>query len=81
MLDNAIHYLDRLQDAVVDIRCSAMADEIDETIASISIESCLAPLVEPVEFERVWHRHNLEVIVAQSIFAFDAAIALRGAQA
>jgi len=77
VFDNAIHYLDRLQDAVVRIRADAMPLEADDRIASIRIEACLAPQVEPVAFEREWHQHNLEVIVAQSIFALDTAIASR----
>jgi cyclase len=81
VLDNAIHYLDRLRDAVVRIRSRGRVEEIGERIASIPLESCLAPLVEPVEFERVWHRHNLDVIASQSIFEFDAAIVTRRGQA
>lgn len=77
VLDNALHYLDRLRDAVVRIRADASPQEADERIASIRIEACLAPRVEPAAFERQWHQHNLEVIVAQSVFAFDAAIASR----
>lgn len=76
-LDNAIHYLDRLQDAVVRIRASAAPQQVDDRIAAIPIEACLAPRVEPAAFEREWHRHNLEAIVAQSIFALDTAIAPR----
>jgi cyclase len=79
VLDNAIHYLDRLRDAVVGIRADASPQEADERIASIQIEACLAPRVEPAAFERQWHQHNLEVIVAQSVFAFDTAIASRSA--
>jgi cyclase len=76
-LDNAIHYLDRLQDAVVRIRANATVQEADDRIASIAIETCLAPRVEPVAFEREWHQHNLEVIVAQSTFSLDTAVASR----
>lgn len=76
-LDNAIHYLDRLQDAVIRIRAHATPQQVDDRIAAIPIESCLAPRVEPAAFEREWHQHNLEVIVAQSVFAFDTAMASR----
>jgi glyoxylase-like metal-dependent hydrolase (beta-lactamase superfamily II) len=76
-LDNAIHYLDRLQDAVVRIRADAARQEVDERIASIRIEACVAPQVEPAPFEREWHQHNLEVIVAQSTFSLDTAVASR----
>src|SRR5690606_28916763 len=64
VLDNAIHYLDRLQDAVIRIRVDARPEETDDRLAAISIEACLAPRVEPASFEGEWHRHNLEVIVA-----------------
>jgi glyoxylase-like metal-dependent hydrolase (beta-lactamase superfamily II) len=73
-LDNAVHYLDRLEDAVVRIRANATPQEADGRIASIPIDACLAPQIEPSGFEREWHRRNLEVIVAQSIFALDTAI-------
>jgi cyclase len=75
VFDNAIHYLNRLQDAVVRIRASGSPQEADDRIASIGIEACLAPQVEPAAFEREWHQHNLEVIVAQSIFALETTIA------
>ena len=81
VFDNAIHYLDRLQDAVVRIRGNVSSQEADDRIASIRIEACLAPQVEPASFEREWHQHNLEVIVSQSIFALDTAIATRVGQA
>lgn len=80
-LDNAIHYLDRLRDAVVRIRTDATSQEADKNIGAIPIEACLAPQVEPVAFERQWHRHNLDVIVAQSIFALDAALASQAGKA
>jgi cyclase len=80
-LDNAIHYLDRLKDSVVRIRSDAAMRETDRRIASIAIEDCLAPGVEPTGFEREWHQRNLDVIVAQSIFALDAAIAARAGRA
>jgi cyclase len=77
VLDNAIHYLDRLQDVVVRIRSEAPAQETAERIGAIRIGECLAESVEPTAFEREWHQHNLEIIVAQSIFSFEAAIASR----
>jgi cyclase len=77
VLDNAIHYLDQLRDAVIHIRSNAHAQEVDERIGSIRIEACLAPRVEPVAFEREWHQRNLEVIVAQSTFSFDTALTSR----
>jgi cyclase len=76
-LDNAVRYLDRLRDAVIRIRAHAAPHEVEERVASIRIEECLAPQIEPTAFEREWHRRNLEVIVAQSTFALDTAIAAR----
>ena len=81
VLDNAIHYLDRLRQAVVRIRTGEAADQVDPCIDAIAIEDCLAPGIEPSGFEREWHRHNLAAVIAQSVFAFDAALALRGARA
>ena len=77
VLDNALHYLARLQDAVVRIRTQAPAAEVPARIAAIRIEDCLAPQVVPSAFERHWHGNNLDAIVAQSIFALDAALASR----
>ncbi|HEU0306969.1 MAG TPA: hypothetical protein VFR30_08370, partial [Lysobacter sp.] len=81
VLDNAIHYLDRLQEAVIRIRVEAPLQEAEDRIAAIPIEACLAAGVAPVGFEREWHQHNLEVIVAQSVFALDTAIASRAGRA
>lgn len=71
-LDHAIYYLDRLQEAVVRIRVNEPLHEAADRIASIPIEACVAPLVEPAPFEREWHQNNLKVIVEQSVFALDA---------
>lgn len=81
VFDNAIHYLDSLRDTVIGIRSDASSHTVDERIAAIPIETCVAPLVEPAAFEREWHRHNLDAIVAQSIFALDTAIAARAVHA
>lgn len=80
-LDHAIHYLDRLQHTVVRLRIDETAREADDRIAAIAIEACLAPGVEPTGFEREWHRRNLDVIVAQSVFALDAALAPQAVRA
>ncbi len=77
VLDNALHYLGQLREAVVRIRTRTLSPDSDIGIAAIRIEDCLAPHVEPTPFEREWHRRNLDVIVAQSIFALDAALASR----
>lgn len=80
VLDHALHYLERLEATVVGIRLDA-PHEADARIAAIGIEDCVAPGVSPVAFEREWHQRNLEAIVAQSVFALDAAIALRRTRA
>ncbi|HEV8694080.1 MAG TPA: MBL fold metallo-hydrolase, partial [Lysobacter sp.] len=51
VLDNAIHYLDRLQALVIGIRAEETPQAADERIALIPIEACLAPGVEPAAFE------------------------------
>lgn len=78
VLDNAIHYLDRLQETVVRIRVDEPSDEVNDRIASIPIESCVASTVEPAAFERQWHLNNLKVIVEQSVFALDALVSRAG---
>ncbi|WP_250064162.1 MBL fold metallo-hydrolase [Stenotrophomonas mori] len=77
VLDNALHYLDRLQLAVLRIRIDVAMPDVNGHIAAIAIEDCLAPGIEPSAFEREWHQHNLEAIVAQSTFSLDAALAVR----
>ncbi|WP_081930537.1 MBL fold metallo-hydrolase [Lysobacter antibioticus] len=77
VLDNAIHYLDRLRDQVIRIRNEAAGQDIGQRLAAIAIEACLAPQVEPTPFERDWHQRSLEVIVAQSVFELDTAMASR----
>jgi cyclase len=77
VLDNALHYLDRLQDLVVHIRAQAPTRETAARIAAIRLEDCLAPDVQPTAFERTWHGHNLDAIVAQSTFALEASLASR----
>ena len=47
VLDNAVHYLDRLREAVVSIRTNALGPQANERIAAISIEACVAPQVGP----------------------------------
>jgi len=80
VLDNATHYLDELKNTVMRLRAELAPQVVDEHIASIRIETCLAPNVQPMAFEREWHQRNLEVIVEQSIFALDTALAARGSR-
>lgn len=75
VLDNALHYLARIQDAVVRVRTQARSPNVAAGIAAIGIGDCLAPQVVPSAFERQWHANNLEAIIAQSIFALDASLA------
>jgi glyoxylase-like metal-dependent hydrolase (beta-lactamase superfamily II) len=77
VLDNALHYLDRLKGAVMAIRADAGAQSGNTSIASIAIEACLAPGVVPSDFEREWHQRNLEAVASQSIFELDAAVLRR----
>lgn len=77
VLDNALHYLRRMQDIVVDIRLNATQVEMARLISNIRLEDCVARGVVPTAFEREWHGHNLDVIDTQSIFALDAVLAAR----
>jgi len=77
VLDNAMHYLDRLRDRVIRIRNEAAGQDIEQRIAALAIEACLAPQVEATPFERDWHQRNLQVVVAQAVFELDAAMASR----
>lgn len=77
-LDNALHYLRQLREAVVRIRLHTPALEHERGIQAIRIQDCVAPGVEPSDFEREWHGQNLDVIVKQDVFALDAALAARG---
>ncbi|QII29167.1 MBL fold metallo-hydrolase [Stenotrophomonas maltophilia] len=77
VLGNALHYLRRIQEIVVDIRLRAAPAEATPLIATIRLEECIASGVTPTAFEREWHGHNLTAIVAQSIFSLDAALAAR----
>lgn len=76
-LDNALHYLSRIEEIVVGIRTQAALSEQAERIGGIRIEDCIASGVKPSTFEREWHAINLKVIAEQSIFALDASMASR----
>jgi len=80
-LDNAQHYLDQLQAAIVEIRNHAPPGQLEAHIAALPIEACIAAGVQALPFEREWHQHNLAAIVAQQLFALDAALARREAHA
>jgi hypothetical protein len=77
VLGNALHYLQRMQEIVVDIRLRTAPTEATALMAAIRLEDCIASGVTPTAFEREWHGHNLTAIVAQSIFSLDAALAAR----
>jgi len=81
VLDRAQHYLAQLQAAVVHVRNHAPPEQLEAKIAALPIEACLAPGVQALPFEREWHQHNLAAIVAQQLFALDAALARREAHA
>jgi cyclase len=65
-IGNARHYLKRLGEQVMAVRCDGVADRI----RAIPIEDCLAPGVTPTPFEREWHDMNLDVVLERGIFPF-----------
>ncbi|GAB3339501.1 MBL fold metallo-hydrolase [Marilutibacter aestuarii] len=81
VLEDAIHYLDRLQRRAIEVHARVPAAEIAAALARIRIEDCIATGVEPTDFEREWHGHNLEAMASQSLFALDAALQAREARA
>src|SRR3546814_16810240 len=77
VLDNAIHYLGRLRDTVVAIHSAGEPWKADDPIVRIPIEACLAPNVQPPDFDSECTQRNMDVIAAQLVFALDTAIASR----
>jgi len=75
VLDNALHYLDRICRNVVAIRAQDERESLASRLAAIRIEDCLAPGVEASAFEREWHLRNLEAIEVQGIFELDTYLA------
>lgn len=71
-LSHARHYLQRLRENAIDIYRTHADDLAAKAIASISLESCLAPGVVPAAFEREWHERNLDVLLEQDTFKLDA---------
>jgi len=66
---NALHYLDSLSENVAKARRSA---ESDDSILAIALEECLRPGVEGTDFERKFHRRNLETTVERGLFSQPA---------
>jgi glyoxylase-like metal-dependent hydrolase (beta-lactamase superfamily II) len=60
-LDRALHYLERLSEKAVETRGARFPD--------IPLESCLPPGIPATEFERTYHRRNLDLILEGRIFA------------
>jgi cyclase len=63
--ENALHYLKTLQENVEEARSSP---RVEASILEIPIESCLAPQIEASDFEREFHRINLELIIKRNLF-------------
>jgi glyoxylase-like metal-dependent hydrolase (beta-lactamase superfamily II) len=61
----ALTYLDRLGDRV---RSARRSSANEDTVLEIELENCLAPGVQGKEFERMFHRRNLETIAGRHLF-------------
>jgi glyoxylase-like metal-dependent hydrolase (beta-lactamase superfamily II) len=65
-IDNALYYVDRLQENVSAARRSSASQD---AILDIAMESCLPAGVEGTAFERISHMRNLESIIEKRLFA------------
>jgi glyoxylase-like metal-dependent hydrolase (beta-lactamase superfamily II) len=61
-LDRALHYLERLEEE------AEKAHAERGRIRELSLESCLPPNVAGTEFERLYHRRNLDLIAEGRVF-------------
>ena len=66
---NALHYMDSLAKNVRRARLNA---EADDSILEIGMEECFKPGVEGTDFERKFHKRNLETIIERGLFAQSA---------
>jgi glyoxylase-like metal-dependent hydrolase (beta-lactamase superfamily II) len=62
-LERALHYLERLEAEASKSRAAG------EGILEISLESCLPTGVPGTDFERIYHRRNLDLVAEGRIFA------------
>lgn len=60
-ITNAKTYLARLRERAV--------GSDDDAVRAIPMEACLADGVAPTEFERIFHRRNLDAIIERQLFA------------
>lgn len=63
-IDRALHYLERLEQ-----EARKTQTEGSGRVREIPLESCLPPDVEGSEFEKIFHRRNLDLIAEGRIFA------------
>jgi glyoxylase-like metal-dependent hydrolase (beta-lactamase superfamily II) len=61
-LDRALHYLERLEVEAAKARADG------DPLQGIHLESCLPPDVAGTEFERLYHRRNLDLIAEGRVF-------------
>jgi hypothetical protein len=61
-LERALHYLERL-------KAEAAKSRPVERIRELPLESCLPPDLPGTDFERMYHRRNLDLIAEGRIFA------------
>jgi len=63
--ENALYYLNALQEQVYEVRRSSKGES---AILEIPMESCLVPEVGASEFEKEFHRLNLQLIIERELF-------------
>lgn len=66
IFDNALFYLKSLQ---AEVRKADNAPHRNEFILNIPIEACLAPQLTASDFEKEYHRINLDLIIERKLFA------------
>lgn len=65
-LDDAIHYLDRLE---TNARAAWRAGAGGDPVLRIPIDECLRPELKASPYEEMYHRRNLESVVERRLFA------------
>ena len=64
--DHALHYLDLLE---MQVRAARLGESSRDAILAIDLDDCLPAGVEGSDFERIFHRRNLETIIERRFFS------------